>query len=75
MLDDDDVLDLNFDVGEPASSMDDISSDSVATKLDLARAYVEMGDSEGAIGILQEVANEGDESQRDEARQLIAELG
>ncbi|MCB1775260.1 MAG: FimV family protein [Gammaproteobacteria bacterium] len=72
---DDDVLDLNFDVGEPASSMDDISSDSVATKLDLARAYVEMGDSEGAIGILQEVANEGDESQRDEARQLIAELG
>ena len=72
---DDDVLDLNFDVGEPTSSMDDISSDSVATKLDLARAYVEMGDSEGAIGILQEVANEGDEAQRNEARQLIAELG
>jgi FimV-like protein len=34
-----------------------------------------MGDSEGAIGILQEVASEGDEAQRAEAKQLIAELG
>jgi pilus assembly protein FimV len=47
---------------------------SVATKLDLARAYLEIGDKEGAREILQEVMNEGDADQRREAETLSAAL-
>ena len=43
----------------------------VGTKLDLARAYVDMGDPDGARSILNEVLEEGDPSQRQEARQLL----
>ncbi|MBB6523361.1 FimV/HubP family polar landmark protein [Pseudoteredinibacter isoporae] len=46
-------------------------SDEVATKLDLARAYMDMGDKEGAKEILEEVVNEGDEGQQSEAQELI----
>jgi len=46
-------------------------SDEVATKLDLARAYMDMGDKEGAKEILEEVVNEGDEGQQKEAQELI----
>lgn len=46
----------------------------VGTKLDLARAYVDMGDPGGARGILQEVLDEGDESQRQQAQQLLDSL-
>jgi len=46
-----------------------------ATKLDLAKAYHEMGDVEGAREILQEVLHEGDEQQRAEAQALLAKLG
>ncbi len=47
----------------------------VSTKLDLAKAYVEMGDAEGAREILQEVVSEGDQQQQDDAKSLLAELG
>ena len=43
----------------------------VGTKLDLARAYIDMGDPEGARSILEEVLDEGDSSQRREAQGLI----
>ncbi len=46
----------------------------VGTKLDLARAYVDMGDPEGARSILNEVLEEGDSSQQQEARKLLDEL-
>jgi len=46
-----------------------------ATKLDLAKAYQEMGDVEGAREILQEVLHEGDEHQRSEAGALLEKLG
>jgi len=45
-----------------------------ATKLDLARAYIDMGDNEGARDILDEVLGEGDEAQQGEARELIDKL-
>lgn len=45
----------------------------VNTKLDLARAYMEMGDREGAREILQEVLGEGDAGQKAEATKLMAE--
>jgi pilus assembly protein FimV len=46
----------------------------VGTKLDLARAYVDMGDPAGARSILQEVLDEGDEGQRQQAQQLLDTL-
>ncbi len=46
----------------------------VGTKLDLARAYVDMGDPAGARSILEEVLDEGDESQRQQAQQLLDSL-
>ena len=52
--------------------LDDL--DSTATKLDLARAYREMGDSEGAREILKEVIEEGNAAQQQAARDLLATL-
>lgn len=49
--------------------------DETATKLDLARAYMEMGDQDSAKGILEEVVNEGNEDQRGEATQMLRALG
>jgi pilus assembly protein FimV len=63
---------------EPAPAPDDADIDpelreEVNTKLDLARAYMEMGDREGAREILQEVLGEGDKQQKAEAEKLMAE--
>ncbi|MGG5872730.1 FimV/HubP family polar landmark protein [Pseudomonas peli] len=80
-----DDLDQPADLGMPASaassSMDNdddfdflSGTDETATKLDLARAYIDMGDTEGARDILDEVITEGNEGQQNEARELIAKL-
>lgn len=47
----------------------------VNTKIDLARAYLEMGDQEGAREILHEVLGEGDPQQKAEADKLLSEAG
>ncbi|MEP3591255.1 MAG: FimV/HubP family polar landmark protein, partial [Marinobacter sp.] len=49
-------------------------TDEAATKLDLARAYVEMGDGDGARDILEEVALEGNDEQKAEAQELLKNL-
>jgi pilus assembly protein FimV len=49
-------------------------TDETATKLDLARAYIDMGDAEGARDILEEVIAEGSETQQQEARELIGKM-
>ncbi|MGB5732941.1 MAG: FimV/HubP family polar landmark protein, partial [Thiohalocapsa sp.] len=49
--------------------------DEVATKMDLARAYIEMEDPDAARAILKEVLGEGDEAQQGEAKTLLATLG
>ncbi|WP_077531273.1 FimV/HubP family polar landmark protein [Vreelandella utahensis] len=49
-------------------------TDEAGTKLDLARAYVEMGDADGARDILEEVAREGSDEQQQEAQRLLSEL-
>lgn len=46
-------------------------ADEAATKLDLARAYIDMGDADGARDILSEVVNEGNDEQRREAAELL----
>ena len=55
------------------SSLDDV--DEISTKLDLARAYLDMGDHEGTRGILEEVLVDGNDEQKQEANELIAKLG
>jgi len=59
--------------GGGADELDDM--DEVATKLDLAQAYLDMGDPEGAKGLLTEVVDEGDESQRQQAQELLEKAG
>ena len=54
---------------------DDATMTEVGTKLDLARAYIDMGDPDGARSILNEVIDEGADVQQQEARQLLEELG
>lgn len=50
-------------------------ADEAATKLDLARAYIDMGDTEGAKDILSEVIGEGSDDQRREANELLGRIG
>ncbi len=49
-------------------------TDEVATKLDLARAYIDMGDKDGAKDILEEVVSEGNDEQKVEAQELIGRI-
>jgi pilus assembly protein FimV len=74
-----DKLDLSFDPDrttfeDPTPSVLDGQWHDAATKLDLAKAYQEMGDVEGAREILQEVLHEGDDQQKAEAHSLMAKL-
>jgi pilus assembly protein FimV len=66
-----------FDAGEDdAEGFDSLlDSESVATKLDLARAYIDMGDSEGAREMLDEVVLEGDAQQQADAQTLLDNIG
>ncbi len=48
--------------------------DEVGIKLDLARAYMDMGDNDGASDILDEVVEQGNEQQQAEARELMERL-
>jgi len=64
--------DLSLDLGgDDAGGGGD---DAVGTKLELAKAYLEIGDKDGAREILQEVVKEGSAGQRDEAQKLINSL-
>ena len=56
------------------SEIDPSLLEEVDTKLDLARAYMEMGDKEGAREILEEALKEGDSRQKQEAEKLISSL-
>jgi pilus assembly protein FimV len=57
--------------GTEEGGLDPQTMTEVGTKLDLARAYIDMGDPEGARSILEEVLDEGDTNQRREAQGLI----
>ncbi len=86
---DDNSLDFDMSSSEPAvaeaaaGSDDDLGGltddafgevDEVGTKLDLAKAYVDMGDSDGARSILDEVLEEGDDAQKAQAKELLDQL-
>lgn len=72
-------VDWNFDEPETASAgstagHDAFGDDPVDTKLDLARAYLDMGDPDGARAMLDEVLEEGSQMQKDIARKLLDSL-
>lgn len=70
---DDSTLDLSL--GDENKADDDlVSGDEVGTKLDLAKAYIDMGDPEGARSILSEVMEEGNDTQKEEAQDLIGQI-
>ncbi|MSR15736.1 MAG: hypothetical protein EXR86_14515 [Gammaproteobacteria bacterium] len=60
----------------PSESIGDYdgSLDETDTKLNLAKAYIELGDNEGARSILNDVIANGSSAQQDEARKLLAPL-
>ena len=63
------------DVQGPETHFDISPNEEVATKLDLAKAYEEMADFEGARELLHEVVKEGDEAQREAAQAILAKIG
>jgi pilus assembly protein FimV len=77
---------LSQSLGEPSFTEEDAlataddeldflsGTDEVATKLDLAQAYIDMGDSDGARDILNEVVTEGDAGQKSEAKEMLSRL-
>jgi len=74
-------LDLSADFNTDDNEDDDESlvfaseTDEASTKLDLARAYLDMGDEDGARQILEEVIADGSGPLREEARALLEQLG
>ena len=76
---------LDFDLeGMDLGSDDELESDlgdgeltdldEVSTKLDLARAYIDMGDPDGAKSILDEVLEEGSDDQKNEAQGIMEQI-
>jgi pilus assembly protein FimV len=72
-----DLGSLSFDLGKggaEAGAPVDARWQEVATKLDLAKAYEEMGDKDGARELLNEVLKEGDAAQQQQAKQMLDAL-
>ena len=71
-------LQLAYDAdseGKPAEAVEPArENDEVGTKLDLARAYIDMGDLDGAREILDEVMSEGSDEQRDLANSMMGKF-
>ncbi|MCL4527148.1 MAG: Motility protein FimV [Gammaproteobacteria bacterium] len=61
-------------VGAPSGGLDVADWDAMGTKLDLAKAYVEMGDGESARDLLEELVREDSGAHQEEARQLLRSL-
>ncbi len=80
-LDDDSDLTADLSGEETDFNLDDLGDaeevaggDESATKLDLARAYADMGESDMARGLLEEVAAAGSDEQKAEAQELLSKL-
>lgn len=71
---------IDFDLDEldlgdaPVADAEPVFGDEAGTKLDLARAYVDMGDNEAARGLLDEVLEGGNAQQKQEAEALLKRL-
>ena len=74
-----DLSSISLDLGAPSiegeAPVPDAHWQEVATKLDLAKAYQDMGDKDGAKELLNEVVKEGDAAQQQQARTLLEAIG
>ncbi|HOI52210.1 MAG TPA: FimV/HubP family polar landmark protein, partial [Azonexus sp.] len=77
-----DAINLDLSVPPPAPAPDaaaeperDARWEEVNTKLDLAKAYEEMGDLEGARELLQEVLGEGSADLVAQAQEILGRIG
>jgi pilus assembly protein FimV len=72
-----DLASISLDLGSPGGggAAPDAKWQEIATKLDLAKAYEEMGDKDGARALLREVVNDGDAAQQKQAEQMLSGLG
>ncbi|MCU1752942.1 FimV/HubP family polar landmark protein [Pseudomonas sp. 6D_7.1_Bac1] len=74
------IAEPSFTAEDAAMGMDEpefdflSGTDEVATKLDLAQAYIDMGDNDGARDILGEVISEGNDGQKSEAKEMLARI-
>jgi pilus assembly protein FimV len=59
---------------EPIQDHIDVDEE-IATKLELAKAYEEMGDVEGARELLEEVLSDGANVQKEQAKTMLSRLG
>jgi pilus assembly protein FimV len=59
----------------PAADAEALEDDGSATKIELAKAYLDIGDVEGARGMLEEVLAEAGPAGRAEAARLLKEIG
>jgi pilus assembly protein FimV len=79
LLDDEDNLLAEFDDNLSFLDLDDdadaIEETQVDTKLDLAKAYIDMGDIEGARSTLEEVMQDGSDDQKRAAEELLGQTG
>lgn len=78
---DDDTLELDldadddFDLGELEDDLGELNvNEDASSKLNLARAYVEMGDNDGARELLEEVAKGGTDEEIAEANELLGKV-
>lgn len=69
--DETDAIAASLDLPE----LEPVTMSEVGTKLDLARAYMDMGDPDGARSILKEVLDEGNGGQKQEAQRLLDSIG
>ncbi len=65
---------LHTNGADASAEFEPVTMSEVGTKLDLARAYMDMVDQEGARSILDEVVHEGYASQKQEAQRLLQSL-
>src|SRR5690606_38726785 len=70
-----DLSGLSLDLDGNGGDAGDSTFQEVATKHDLAKAYEEMGDKDGARELLNEVLNEGDDTQQNQARSMLEAIG
>ena len=74
----DESADLDMSLDDDLGDMDlsePLDVEEIGTKLDLAKAYLDMGDHEGARDILEEVIAAGNDEQKKEAEELMSQAG
>ena len=73
-LEDLDAINAEREDDRQEASIYGAETDPVDSKLDLARAYIDMGDEDGARPVLLEVIKQGDLGQQAEARELLLRI-